>query len=113
MHRLGFSYGTPRPRRRKAVSREEQEAFKKKARRMVLRYPRMGFCILCIDEMHWRLRNDPCRGWFVKGFRTTTILNNSRGRVTVFGAIGVDPAGARWMRTSLVTGVTWRTCWTS
>ena len=29
-----------------------------------------------------------------EGFRPTTILNNTRGRVTVFGAIGVDPAGA-------------------
>ena len=46
-----------------------------------------------MDEMHWRLRNDPGKGWFARGFRPTTVLNNTRGRVTVFGAIGVDPAG--------------------
>ena len=46
VHRLGFSYKTPRPKHRKAASREEQEAFKKKARRMVLRYLSMGFCII-------------------------------------------------------------------
>ena len=38
VHRLGFPYRTPRPRHRKAASREEQEAFKKKARRMVLHH---------------------------------------------------------------------------
>ena len=36
VHRLGFSYKTPRPRHRKAASREEQEAFKKKARVTVI-----------------------------------------------------------------------------
>ena len=61
---------------------------------MVLRYLSMGFCIMCMDEMHWRLRNDPGKGWFARGFRSTTVLNNTRGRVTVFGAIGVGPAGA-------------------
>ena len=88
LHRIGFSSKKPRPTHHKSASKEEQNRFKKNAKRTIKKYSNLGYTTLCLDESTNRIAPNMKRGWYLTGEHTTTQINYTREKFQSFGALG-------------------------